>query len=88
MQALKRRGLDSAVVGDLIRIPPGTRRRAVQLYLASVALEKPSKLPSYLWRRVARKRRSGASPVERAGGGEPSEEYNPSSTDEATKEKR
>ncbi len=29
LQALARRGLDAAVVGEIVRIPPGTRRRAV-----------------------------------------------------------
>jgi hypothetical protein len=46
----------------------GTRGRAVQLYLAAVALEEPRKLPGYLVRRVLRKRSGGSSPVERAHG--------------------
>jgi 23S rRNA (uracil1939-C5)-methyltransferase len=29
LQVLERRGLDAAVVGEMVRIPPGTRRRAV-----------------------------------------------------------
>ena len=42
----------------------GTRRRAVQLYLAAVMLERPSSLPSWLMHRSSRDSHRGANPLE------------------------
>ncbi len=49
----------------------GTRRRAVQLYLAAVLLEHPQDLPGYLRHRARRDSLRGAGPVERWNGDEP-----------------
>jgi hypothetical protein len=46
---------------DLFR---GTRRRAVQLYLAAVLLERPSLLPRWLIHRFLRERRAGDNPLD------------------------
>lgn len=48
---------------DLFR---ATHRRWVQLFLAAVALERPSRLPAYLVHRAVRVGREGSGPMERA----------------------
>jgi hypothetical protein len=56
------RPLESSHPLDLFR---NTRKRKVQLYLAAVMIEKPSRLPAYLLHRARRDRIEGAGIVER-----------------------
>jgi hypothetical protein len=49
---------------DLFR---ATRKRRVQLYLAAVFLDDPTRLPGWLWHRATRDRRAGGNPLDAVG---------------------